>query len=268
MRRFDLLALLGVITFTSSGFFVNKAAARNLAEVTLGAHPLANSSLLSHHLSASDKDDIHDPIDFGPLVNNTASEEDDAPAEEDEAPAEEEDDEEDNGHGCKKCGHHDDEEEEDEEEEQPAEEDDEDEEGPVGAPNPNVGGEGDENPFEVLEEMFANMTSAISDLEERVQELSDLKEQLEALQETHESLSADVEEQIERIDALETRIQELENEHVQNCLDAIKEDGVYVSDRWRIFEASNNDLLVRDTQSSGQPAYRFTAGGRDTFGDQ
>jgi len=51
-------------------------------------------------------------------------------------------------------------------------------------------------------------------------------------------------------------------------LAAIRTDGLYVSDRWRIFEGSNNDLLIRDTGSSGNPSYRFVSGGRDTFGDE
>ena len=73
---------------------------------------------------------------------------------------------------------------------------------------------------------------------------------------------------MDRIDALEERIAALEESHVQDCLSAIQENGAYVSDRWRIFESSNGDLLVRDTESSGNPSYRFVAGGRDTFGDQ
>ena len=71
---------------------------------------------------------------------------------------------------------------------------------------------------------------------------------------------------MDRVDALEARIADLEENHVQDCLDEIKANGVYVSDRWRIYEASNNDLLIRDTESSGNPSYRFVSGGKDTFG--
>ena len=186
MKRFDYLALFGIITFTQAGFMINNAAGRELAEVTLG-NPFGDGWLLGHHQPESELDDVHDPIDFGPLTNNTASAGDDN---EDDA----DDEEDDNGHGCKKCGHDDDDDDDnadededdnadDEEEDDNANdgEDDEEEEGPVGAPNPDVGGTGDENPFDVLEEMFANMTESISALEERVAELADLQDTLGSL---------------------------------------------------------------------------------------
>ena len=67
MRQFDLLALLGVIAFTSSGFFVNNAQARNLAEVTLES-PFGPGWLLAPDMPASELDNVTDPINFGPIA--------------------------------------------------------------------------------------------------------------------------------------------------------------------------------------------------------
>jgi hypothetical protein len=242
MRTFDKLALLGVITFTTAGFFMNTAAGRELAEVTLES-PFGPGWMLGHHQDESELDNVHDPIQFG---------------------------------NCSTCGgntgggdNNDDEEDEDqpddEEEEDDNQDDEEEEDGAVGS---GVGGTGDENPFDVLEEMFQNMTDTLSDLEDRVAALTDLQSALEDLQDTHDELKDSIQEQLDRIDELEARIAELEDTHVQACLDDIKENGVYVSDRWRIFEGSNSDLLIRDTQTSNNPSYRFVSGGRDTFGDE
>ena len=65
MRQFDYLALIGVIAFTSSGFFVNKADARALTEVTLEKfgdnwYPATPAEVL---------DGIHEDIDFGNLLS-------------------------------------------------------------------------------------------------------------------------------------------------------------------------------------------------------
>ena len=68
-----------------------------------------------------------------------------------------------------------------------------------------------------------------------------------------------------RADDLETRISDLEVNHVSNCLAAIQSGGLYIGDRWRIFESANNDLLIQDTVDPGQPEYRFVAGGSQTF---
>ena len=157
MRRFDLLALLGVIALSSNGFFINEAKARELAEVTLGDSPFGPGWMVptpEHEL-----DDKHDPIDFDPLTegNNDDGEDDDDEGEDDG-----EDDGEDNG-------------------EDDGEDEDEDDEDIVSSPNPDVGGTGDENPFEVLEEMYTNFTNALTELEERVATLTELQVSVEAL---------------------------------------------------------------------------------------
>jgi hypothetical protein len=82
---------------------------------------------------------------------------------------------------------------------------------------------------------------------------------------TNDDLSSQLDDLTARADALESRIADLEDNHVQDCLSAIQSSGLYIGDRWRIYESSNNDLLVKDTVDSGQPSYRFTAGGSQTF---
>ena len=122
-----------------------------------------------------------------------------------------------------------------------------------------------EEQWEAFEERVEELTSALEEIEEAVAEA---EIDIEALSATNDDLQSELDDLTDRADALEERLTELEENHVQECLDGIKEDGLYVSDRWRIFEASNSDLLVRDTSSDGNPSYRFVAGGRDTFGDE
>ena len=79
-------------------------------------------------------------------------------------------------------------------------------------------------------------------------------------------MASDLDDYNNKLDDFENRVGDLESNATADVLADIKDNGVYVSDRWRFVEASNNDLLLRDTQSSGQPSYRFTAGERETFG--
>ena len=154
---------------------------------------------------------------------------------------------------CERCGGH---------------KPDEDEEDPdVGAPNPstyNVWADFAVRWQEIndrLELLSANVTDISEALEEAVEDGGLLGDNFDDLQ-------AQIDEYNEQLDAYEARIDDLEANHTAEVLAEIRDNGVYVSDRWRIFEASNNDLLVRDTESSGQPSYRFVAGSRETFGDE
>lgn len=156
MRNLDLLALLGVITFAGS------VSGRTLAEVTLGS-PFGSGWLLSGSMNPSDLDDKHDPINYGPFVNNSGWNRS-------------EDVQGGNGglgsHGggkknCTSCHHHN--HKPPKPNKPPSNDNGGDNGGQVGAPNPN-----DEDPFTYLEDLFTNMTTALDDLEERVITLADL----------------------------------------------------------------------------------------------
>ena len=81
-----------------------------------------------------------------------------------------------------------------------------------------------------------------------------------------EDAAEQLEDHNEKLDDMEDRLDAFEANATAAVLEEIQDNGLYVSDSWRIFEASNGDLLIRDTATSGNPSYRFVAGGRDTFG--
>ena len=89
-----------------------------------------------------------------------------------------------------------------------------------------------------------------------------------ALGDSMDELTSDLEDANDKMDDFEDRIDALEANATADVLEEIRDNGLYVSDRWRIFEGSNSDLLIRDTQTSNNPSYRFVSGGRDTFGDE
>ena len=184
MRQFDFLALIGVIAFTSSGFFVTKADARSLAEVTLES-PFGPGWLLSGSMPASELDNVTDPIDYGP-IGSDANDYDGTSSGSDLGS----NDTSGNHTHCHTCAqhhhhHHNHTDHAHVDNTLPTPDG-----GQVGAPNP---GAGDAiNPFDYLEELYTNLTASISDLEDRVATLSDLESQLTDLKDTQEQLSSDV----------------------------------------------------------------------------
>lgn len=160
MRQFDFLALIGVIAFTSSGFFINSADARGLAEVTLEKSPFGPN--WKPHTPAEALDNVHEDIDFGNLpdfADHSNDTEDNAPQGNNTDDGEDDDKKD---HKCTFCQIRDedkDDEAEDEDEDEAEDEDQEDDD-IVESGNPNddeeeeekdfeilAGGEGDENPF-------------------------------------------------------------------------------------------------------------------------